>query len=190
MSLYGSSGQRKYLTAAERRRFLRATSKLPTAEKLFCLLLAWSGARVSEALALTPDAFDLDAGAVLIETLKRRRCGVVRHVPLPPVLISQLRKAFRLYTVQADPRLAKRRIWRWSRTTAWRIVKLTMKAAGISGLAASPKGLRHSFGVMAFAHDVPPHLVQRWLGHASIKTTAIYGDVLGNEERRFAARMW
>jgi len=36
----------------------------------------------------------------------------------------------------------------------------------------------------------PRHLVQRWLGHASLRTTAIYGDVIGSEERAFAARMW
>ena len=53
-----------------------------------------------------------------------------------------------------------------------------------------PKGLRHGFGVNAFQSNVPPHLVQRWLGHASLKTTAIYGDVIGPEERAFAARMW
>jgi integrase/recombinase XerD len=35
-----------------------------------------------------------------------------------------------------------------------------------------------------------PHLVQRWLGHASLRTTAIYADVVGPEERAFAARMW
>jgi site-specific recombinase XerD len=34
------------------------------------------------------------------------------------------------------------------------------------------------------------HLVQRWLGHASLKTTAIYCDVCGPDERVFAARMW
>ena len=45
-------------------------------------------------------------------------------------------------------------------------------------------------GVKAFQSNVPPHLVQRWLGHASLKTTAIYGDVIGPEERAFAARMW
>jgi hypothetical protein len=50
--------------------------------------------------------------------------------------------------------------------------------------------LRHGFGVKAFQSNVPPHLVQRWLGHASLKTTAIYGDVIGPEERAFAARMW
>ncbi len=38
--------------------------------------------------------------------------------------------------------------------------------------------------------SVPPHLVQRWLGHASLRTTTIYGDVLGPEERALAARMW
>jgi integrase len=52
------------------------------------------------------------------------------------------------------------------------------------------EGIAHGFGVNAFETSVPPHLVQRWLGHASLKTTAIYGDVIGPEERKFAARMW
>lgn len=51
-----------------------------------------------------------------------------------------------------------------------------MRTAAISGPAATPKGLRHAFGVAAF-QTVPPHIVQRWLGHASLRTTAIYGDV-------------
>jgi integrase len=65
-----------------------------------------------------------------------------------------------------------------------------MKEAGIAGLPASPKGLRHTFGVSAFQANVPPHLVQRWLGHASLRTTVIYAEVSGKEERQFAARMW
>ena len=65
-----------------------------------------------------------------------------------------------------------------------------MAEAGISGTPAMPKGLRHGFGVNAFETSVPLHLVQRWLGHASLKTTAIYGDVMGPEERAFAERMW
>jgi integrase len=35
-----------------------------------------------------------------------------------------------------------------------------------------------------------PRLVQRWLGHTSLQTTSIYGDLIGPEERAFAARMW
>ena len=42
----------------------------------------------------------------------------------------------------------------------------------------------------AFQTKVPSHLIQRWLGHASLQTTAIYGDIMGREERSIAARMW
>jgi site-specific recombinase XerD len=69
-------------------------------------------------------------------------------------------------------------------------VKEVIATAGISGAPAMPRGLRHSFGVNAFQSNVPPHLVQRWLGHASLRTTAIYGEVIGPDERAFAERMW
>jgi integrase/recombinase XerD len=63
-----------------------------------------------------------------------------------------------------------------------------MAAANIVGPHATPRGLRHGFGVKTFQSDVPPHLVQRWLGHASLRTTSIY-DVMGPDERAFAERM-
>jgi integrase len=62
-----------------------------------------------------------------------------------------------------------------------------MAAAGVSGAPAMPRGLRHSFGVNAFQSNVPPNLVQRWLGLASLRTTSIYGDVIGPEERASGA---
>ena len=65
-----------------------------------------------------------------------------------------------------------------------------MARAGISGLAAKPKGMQHGFGVDAFQALVPPRLVQRWLDRASLRTTSIYGDVLGADERMFAEHMW
>jgi integrase/recombinase XerD len=122
--------------------------------------------------------------------LKRRRRGIVRQVPLPHYVLKDLNRYFGLRRLQRDADLAANRIWRWSRTTAWRRVKEVMAEAGISGTPAMPKGLRHGFGVNAFETSVPPHLVQRWLGHASLKTTSIYGDVMGPEERAFAERMW
>jgi integrase/recombinase XerD len=51
------------------------------------------------------------------------------------------------------------------------------------------KGLRHTFGVAAFQANVPAYLVRRWLWRASLRTTPIYGDVIGSQERAFAARM-
>lgn len=190
LSLFGQSGNRKYLNAAERLRFLESAQQLPPPERLFCLTLGWSGARISEVLALTPAAIDIESGVVSIRTLKRRKRGIVRQVPLPPELLGELDRLFDLGEAQRDPELANERIWRFSRTTAWRYVKAIMASAGITGTPAMPKGLRHGFGVRAFQMNVPPHLVQRWLGHASLKTTAIYGDVIGPDERDFAARMW
>jgi integrase/recombinase XerD len=190
MSLYGSTGSRKYVNSAERRRFLRAAVRAPPEVRLFCLMLRWSGARISEVLAVTPSAIDFDAGAVSIVTLKRRKAGVIRQVPLPRDFLHDLDRVFRLRSRQRDPDSAYRRIWSWSRTTAWRRVKEVMAIAGITGTPAMPKGLRHGFGVNAFQSLVPPHLIQRWLGHASLKTTSIYGDVIGHDERAFAERLW
>jgi integrase/recombinase XerD len=190
MSLYGPSGSRKYLNAAERRRFAEAARRADQLTCLFCLTLLWSGGRISEVLALTPAAIDIESGVANIETLKRRKRGIVRQVPLPPWTLRQLDRTFCLRPRQRDRCLAVRRLWSWSRTTAWRRVKAVMADAHITGTPAMPKGLRHAFGVTAFQSNVPPHLVQRWLGHASLKTTAIYGDVMGPEEREFAERMW
>lgn len=188
VSLYAGR-ERKYITAGERQRFLAATKLLPTEKRLFCVLLACCGSRISEALAITPSDIDLTEGLVALETLKRRRRGVVRQVPLHPAVLHELDLVFGLHALQRIPEHAHRRLWPWSRVSAWRYVKQTMSAAGIYGKAATPKGLRHGFGVAAFA-TVPPHLVQRWLGHADLRTTAIYGDVSGCEEQAFASRMW
>jgi integrase/recombinase XerD len=190
MTLHERSGARKYLNKQERVRFLKVVEELPEEVRLFCLLLIWGGSRISETLAVAPAAIDVENGLVSFETLKRRRRGLVRQVPLPPALIRDLDRVFQVRAAQCQPELATRRLWAWSRTIAWRRVKRAMKLAGISGPQATAKGLRHSFGVAAFQAKVPPHLVQRWLGHASLRTTAIYGDVSGEEERAFAAQMW
>jgi integrase/recombinase XerD len=190
MSLHAPFGGRKYLNAAERQRFLRASNSAPPRVRLFCCVLFWSGSRVSETLALTANDIDVDDRVAILETLKRRKKGVVRQVPLPAHLVRNLDREFRLRDLQRDSNVAGKRLWPWSRTTAWRHVKRMMSLADVSQSAAMPKGLRHGFGVAAFRKAVPPHLVQRWLGHASLETTAIYGDVAGDEEREFAARMW
>jgi len=190
MSLYGPSGGRKYLNAAERRRFIKAANRAEPRTRLFCLVLGWSGGRISEVLALTPAGIDIDSGVANIETLKRRKRGIVRQVPLPCDALCELNRFFKLRVMQRDPDLAVERLWTWSRTTAWRRVKEVMTTAGIFGASAMPGGLRHSFGVNAFQSNVPPHLVQRWLGHDSLRTTAIYADVMGPDERAFAERMW
>jgi integrase/recombinase XerD len=190
MSLHAREGGRKYLNAAERQRFLTASEFASPRVRLFCGVLFWSGSRISETLALTANGIDVDDCVASFETLKRRRKGIVRQVPLPAELVANLDREFHLRVLQRDSNLAGERLWPWSRTTAWRHVKRVMSLADVSQSAAMPKGLRHAFGVAAFQSSIPPHLVQRWLGHASLETTSIYADVAGKEERQFASRMW
>ena len=74
--------------------------------------------------------------------------------------------------------------------TGWRAVRGVMLAALLEGPHASPKGLRHGFGVAAVTAGIPLNLVQKWLGHAQLSTTAIYADAVGAEEKDIASRMW
>ena len=62
--------------------------------------------------------------------------------------------------------------------TGWRAVHAVMAAARLDGPHASPKGLRHGFGVAAVAAGIPLNLVQKWLGHAQLTTTAIYANAV------------
>jgi integrase/recombinase XerD len=190
LNLFSPCGARKYLNAVERQRFIKAAQRVSPEIRLFCLTLRWTGARISEVLALTPASIDIESAAASIITLKRRKRGIIRQVPLPTKLLRELDRVFHLRLAQRDFRTASKRIWKFSRTTAWRYVKAVMASAGIVGTPAMPKGLRHGFCVHAIQSRVPLHLAQRWLGHASIETTAIYGDLAGQEERAIAARMW
>jgi integrase/recombinase XerD len=189
LSLYAACGTRKYLNQEERGRVLAAMEALPLERALFALTLAWTGGRVSEVLALTPASFQIAPGIVALRTLKRRRL-VVREVPIPPVLMTALDRQYKLGDAQRDPARASLQLWPWHRVTAWRVVKQVMLCAGIAGAPACPKGLRHAFGVGSLQAGVPLNLLQRWLGHARISTTAIYADVSGPEEVGFAEKFW
>jgi integrase/recombinase XerD len=187
--LYGPGGQRKYLNQDERRRVLKAAARFDAEDELFVVLLAYIGARVSEILALTPCSFQLEASVVSVVTLKRRKF-VVREIPVPTWLMARLDRHFGLRRKQAGERAAHTRLWTWCRQTAWRVTKRIMAVAGIAGRHACPRGLRHAFGVGTLQSGVPLNLIQRWMGHSRLTTTAIYASVCGPEEIGFARRFW
>ena len=164
--------------------------RLAPRERLFCVALTLSGGRISEVLALTPASIDIESGVAASKRSSGADKALSGRCRCRPTYSEELDRVFDLTAAQRDPQLAAKRLWPWSRTTAWRRIKRVMAAAEIAGTPAMPKGLRHGFGVNAFQSSVPPHLVQRWLGHASLRTTAIYGDVVGPDERAFAERMW
>jgi integrase len=180
--LFDGEGRRRYVCGAEWRRFLMAAARMDAPSAALCQLLALTGCRISEALALTPQRLDAEAGQVIFRSLKRRKL-VFRAVPVPPDLMRALRLLARGNAPDAP-------LWRWSRQTGWRRVKTAMEAAGITGVQATAKGLRHGFGIANAEANVPPALTQRWMGHARLETTAIYQHAVGAEERSFAKRLW
>jgi integrase/recombinase XerD len=193
MSLHDGSGARKYLTAEERAGFLRAAEHADREIRTLCMTLTYAGCRLSEALALTVDRVDLAAGALVFESLKKRRSGIYRAVPVPPALLEALNLVHGIREQQASRGKGggqRIRLWPWSRMTGWRAIHAVMEEARLSGPHASPKGLRHGFGVAAVSAGIPLNLVQKWLGHAQLSTTAIYANAIGAEEQDIAKRMW
>ena len=182
--MFDLSGRRKYLNKAEQKAYFRVARKIKNkSERAFCLMLYYTGCRISEALNLRPGSLDVSERSVVIETLKRRQKGVYRAVPISSDFV-------RLIWSVIQGVDASGRIWHFSRSTGYRLIKSCMKAARISGAMASPKGLRHGFAVSCIRESIPLTIVKKWLGHARLETTAIYLGVTGHEERALAKRLW
>jgi len=71
--LFDDIGRRLYLSADERVRFLGASRAARPEVRTLCDTLVFTGARISEALELTPARIDLDGQRVVIRSLKKRR---------------------------------------------------------------------------------------------------------------------
>src|SRR3954454_9900642 len=151
MQLHDGEGRRLYLTEAERRAFSAAAAQARREVRLCVGVLHATGCRISEALGLTAERIDLAGRVIVFESLKKRRRGIYRAVPVPPELLDALDLVHGIREVQRRSQAqAKALLWPWSRMTAFRRVQEVIAAAGIpDGPHACPKGLRHGFGVQA-----------------------------------------
>ena len=189
--LFTSTGKRKYLTLDEQERFIEAANKLERAEvRTFALTLAYSGCRISEALELKLEHVDLSAKSLRLRTLKQRNQTIYRSVPLPDHHLDALELVHRIRKQKKTKHGGKAKLWPWGRTQATKHIWAVMQLAGIEGDHASPKGLRHGFGVRIAQKTRNPRLVQKLLGHKSLETTAIYMDLVGEEERAEVVGAW
>lgn len=194
---YDYEGNRKYTNINERKRFIRTARRHPDRQvATFCLVLALTGARISEILELTPRQIDIEAGLIVIRTKKQRkkqgdaRQPMFRAVPIPRQILRELDTTHDVHRARRSGDAIDGRIWSWCRTTAWKRVKEVMHEAGIYGLHACPKGLRHGFAIGALLSGVPEITLKNMLGHARIETTMIYSEAIGAEARDIAKRMW
>lgn len=140
-----------------------------------------SGARISEAVELTPDALDLENRSVLV----RGKGGKQRRVPIG----SFAAKTLTAYLVRARPALLEHRRkgpvprevflntrgGRLSRQSAYAIVSAAAERSGVADV--SPHTLRHSFATHLLEGGADVRVVQELLGHASVTTTQIYTKV-------------
>lgn len=186
MRLYDKLNQRLYLNRGELERFLVVARKAPRAQRTFALTLAYTGMRLSEARMLRFSDLQLDERVLSVRTLKKRHHHSVREIPVPHELAAELE----------DFCIDKQK-WLWqesgqplARITAYRWIKKLMNEAQFTGPKACPKGLRHAYGTRAVLSGVPLHMLQRWLGHASMRTTAIYATVVGKEQLEMCDLMW
>lgn len=197
MRLHDPAGNRLYLNAEERAAFLAAARRQPARDRTLCETLHFTGCRPSELIEITPARVDLSGGTIAIRSLKKRRDAsgraklVYRTVPVPPDYLDTLNTAHGIREAQRSRKQAQAPIWPLSRVRVWQIVIRIMIEAGIpEAPQRSPKGLRHGFGINAAVNGIPLHMLQKWLGHAQLSTTAIYADATGKEEQDIAARMW
>ena len=191
MRLHDTQGNRLYLNADERRAFMATARQARPEVRTFCATLHHTGCRISEALEITPRRVELAAGQITLRSLKKRRDDVYRSVPVPPDYLDTLSAVHRLREALRRKKARDARLWDWTRGHGWQIVKDVMIEAGIAdGPHRTAKGLRHGYGINAIVAGVPLNMLSKWMGHASIETTAIYADAIGPEEQDIAARMW
>lgn len=199
MRLFDDGGQRLYLSAGERARFLASAAQRPREDRVFCHLLHFTGCRPTEALAVSPERILLEDRAIVIQSLKkrakdgkgRRKRPQFRTIPVPGRLIDDLDLVFDLR--RSRTAIARQTpLWSMSRTTAWRLVKKVMNNAGIEGPQATTKGLRHGFGIAMLSGErpLPLNVLRDLLGHTDTKTTEIYLQAIGYERRHLVMQAW
>ncbi len=192
--LIDTNGNRLYLTPNEREAFIEAAKRSPSRDvRTFATILYITGCRISEALALTPGRIDFNAEVIVFETLKKRKRGVYRAVPVPSEVLDTLDMVHGLKGAQKAKKttILNKPLWPWSRKTAYTRIKELMDHAGISdGPHKTPKGLRHGYGVNAITKKVPLNMLKKWMGHSKLETTEMYLNAIGEEQKIIASQMW
>jgi integrase len=76
-----------------------------------------------------------------------------------------------------------------TRIRVYQIIQEAGEKAGIDKDRRHPHVFRHGFAVNAVLSGVPPLVLRRWLGHASIDTTLGYTEVLAQDTKAYLEKM-
>lgn len=125
-TLYTNTGQRKYLTPAERQAFANSAKLQDRETRTFCLLMNDTGVRISEGLSVNASSIDLDQKTLTVQTLKKRKNGVYRQIPLSDQMVNELNLVYDLRARQKSRRGRNEKLWDWSRMTGTRRIDRVM----------------------------------------------------------------
>lgn len=198
-------------------RALLAAARGDRLEALYVVATAL-GLRQGEALGLTWDDVDSEAGTVAVRRTLQRLPRSLRAAGQPGYVLAEPKTAAGVRTVHAPAfvtaalrehrnrqraeRLAAGPAW----DTRWNLVFATSAGTPLDGRnvtrafvallarAGLPRmrfhDLRHSAATLLLAQGVPMHVVQRILGHASMTTThKFYAHVIADQQRDAADRL-
>jgi integrase/recombinase XerD len=141
-------------------------AKLKQRDTLILLMLALTGVRASELLALRP--CDISAEFIFV---RKGKGSKDRTIPRAKTLAGPLKDYIKTAGITPTARL-----FPIQRKRLYVIVKQYAMAAGINDV--SPHTLRHYFATSLVEHGAQLRAVQELLGHADISTTAIYLDLI------------
>lgn len=156
------------LSAEEVARLLAALSPQ---QRTIAMLCYGAGLRVSEAVALCTGDIDAQRGVLRVQDGKG---GKPREVMLSPKLLAELRQWWRTRRPQGQHLFPGRKGRPClTRAAVHKALVLGCKRAGIDK-QVGPHALRHSFATHLVEAGTDLRAVQGLLGHASIRTTALY----------------
>lgn len=182
-----SAKEARYLTRAELRRLLE---EIPEKWKPLFDLLAVTGLRISEAIALRWSDLELDSGPARLRVSRAIVRGVVgapksrhgaRTLPLPPELAETLR-ALRPEAAGADELVFQARPGAPADPGSLRrrILVPAAERAGLSGVGFH--ALRHTCASILIDRGLSMLRLQRWMGHHSAAfTIEAYGHLLDGD---------
>lgn len=191
MRIFDVNGNRLYLTKSEVHKILMVTKSVNTDVRTFVETLVYTGCRISEALNLVPKNVHHKRLKVTFNSLKKSRNDIYRDVPVPQCYMDLMVAVHGIPQKQLNKAQAEKRIWTWTRQHACELVKNVMVCARISpGSHRTPKGLRHAFGINAVSNDIPLTMLQKWMGHSMVQTTAVYCLYVEKDEASFVRQIW